>query len=360
MARDNAIGMSAVAAAGVLFVGSMLLLKDFKQVGLVHQLSLYALALFLPAAATAGYYAGRPRRGAPFRAAELFTNADRLVVGLTNLAYILCAYTAFKLLPMSYAFPLLYLYPVFYLALSAAINKTPVGARGAPVYAVTTLGILIMVYQGYRLQARASASVVAGSVLMLVAALFSALYFVFVRTVPSRAVLTRSTAQVLEEDKGRDKTHVAAIQLLESITVPLIVFLALSATLAGLSARGWRGLRVRSPVLQVVLDARTGTKGDVLKLFAGYLFLSFGCTVGSIVADNYLSPGLFTGTDYIVYVGLGTLVGVWMRKEAFPAWSKAGLFLVVAASVAGMVAGVGRAKKSAVGGKEEHGVREKA
>ena len=315
---SDAIGFASVGGGAAFFVASTFALKKYRM-GLVYQVFLYLLAMFLPSIAIVAYYNHKDPATA-FQFSELFTNSTRALIGAINIVYFICVYTAFKILPFSLAFPLLYFYPAMYVILSAAINKTPVHKDDILTLTVITLGLLFMCWA-----AEKESSTTAGTVLMITAALCSALYFVFIKSSPSRKVLARSARQIIQEDYGREKVGVAAIQMVESTAMPLIVYTI--AVAICLAKPRWLQKSIRAH--PAILGAEDSTGWTAGKLFLLYLLLSFGENAGSILANDFLPPDLFTSTEYLAYVGIGTLVGIQFLGESFPKLKAAGFLLVV-------------------------------
>ena len=307
--------------------------------GLTYQLFLYVLAVFLPAAVVASSVKSPDHDNQPFRFSQLFTERVPLLIGVANVFYLLSAYTAFKILDCSYAFPLLYVYPVLYIVLAYAINKSHVFLYEIITYTLSIAGVACMCYAGY---ARATPSTKEkgtlrlGTALMVLAALFLALYFVFLKRGAGRAVVLCGK---VHHAGGVSVVHLAAVQLLEATTVPLVVTALMAAFLGG--AARWRASwlerqRLRWPLLKrTFLDDSTGSGWRTVgTLFLLYMVLSLSCNACSILANDYLDPQVFASTEYIAYVGLGTVAGVLFLKEKLPPAGTVGLCLIVAASVA--------------------------
>lgn len=337
---SNLVGFTAVTAAATFFVASTFCLKYFS-IGLCYQLVIYLFAMFLPAFLGVLYYnhndTSNNKPSSPFNFSELFMNKVRMSVGVTNAVYMLSAYTAFKLLPFSFSFPLLYIYPILMMFFGYYINEESMPTKlEAGLFATITFGIILMCVSS--MMTETNSNYMIGTILMFIAACSMALYFTFIKnTVKNRTMLARSTKEVYDEAIHRNAYHTTGIQLMEATTIPLIITSLIAIIMTCVPSRWitkWNRMGVPESITSLSLGNGLST---IFTLFLTYMLLSFGCNISGIIADNNLSTSLFTSSEYITYIFIGSLVGFMCFDEQMPALKIAGLFLIIVAAIINII-----------------------
>ena len=177
-----------------------------------------------------------------------------------------------------------------------------------------------------------------GTILMFIAACSMALYFTFIKnTVKNRTMLARSTKEVYDEAIHRNAYHTTGIQLMEATTIPLIITSLIAIIMTCVPSRWitkWNRMGVPESITSLSLGNGLST---IFTLFLTYMLLSFGCNISGIIADNNLSTSLFTSSEYITYIFIGSLVGFMCFDEQMPALKIAGLFLIIVAAIINII-----------------------
>ena len=337
-----AYGIGAMVASAVCNTVSKVVLKRYN-VGVVYQITLLKLAMFVPALATVLYYNARPSepRATPFDFRALFTNPVRVVVGVCNFLFVLCVFLAYKLVPISYGIPLVYTFPIVTTVLGYFINgDTHVSTSALFGYAVILCGLGVICYHAFPSTTQPSFWV--GTALIVVGVLALSLFYTFVKDPPSRELLVRSTREIYKDSLDRSTFNTASVQLLEATTIPLLLLTLLSVVVACLPS-GVVARLTQWGVPETLLSTSTGTYGyTMLVLFVVYLVFAYGKLLFQIVGNDVLNTPTYSAMQY-TNVLLALVAGFWLLGEHVHTSEWIGTALVVVGAV---VVGVASGRKS--------------
>lgn len=373
-------GITAEVIGTLCIVISITCLKHFR-IGLIYELALMLCALFVPALLILLYY----RHVSPtpptkshtatddhFRLTDLFTDGNRLEVGLYTFGYFLFTYSSYRLLPITIAMPIFVTYPVFDILLTPLINKTP-GPN-----AKQWIGIVMLLAGVATFLHNATATVVTPTIVFgicvgFIGAVSIALRMIYTAHRPVMGAPVRPVAHVLRDHPEHavltmitpstpitpitSPTHSTpttttlttitsttttqytpslyhlSIQMLETSTIGMLCFLVLTALLASLPQR-WITCFTRTMGIPKGLVSRSTDGGwpCMLLVFCIYCVFTFGGNTLLIAADDMLPTNLYACLVYVAVV-LSMLSGYFVLGETVTMSELVGLLLIVVGGV---------------------------
>jgi len=321
------VGFIAMTIASTLYACSILLLKRFS-VGFIFQISIYLMAFFVPGVFIVSYYNNYTDK--KFNMKELFTNKLRLVIALCNTLYVVCAFAAFKILPISYAFPLFYTYPLFIICFSHFIDNSPlITTTETYGFSVVALGLLMMIVNGY-MENQQSNGFITGTVLVLLGSLFVSLLFTFSKNVKHRNLLTISSEEIDASTKDKPESLLLAEEILTCSTLPLIFISSLAIIYILLPNKTIENIKNVTGLPSALLGRSYGQPNELTTLsllFITYVIFSAGGTTAGFLANNFLPSNLFSPLTYL-YVLVGSFIGYLFLGESLSPLKLFGLLFV--------------------------------
>ena len=321
------VGFIAMTIASTLYACSILLLKRFS-VGFIFQISVYLMAFFVPGVFIVSYYNNYTDK--KFNMKELFTNKLRLVIALCNTLYVVCAFAAFKILPISYAFPLFYTYPLFIICFSHFIDNSPlITTTETYGFSVVALGLLMMIVNGY-MENQQSNGFITGTVLVLLGSLFVSLLFTFSKNVKHRNLLTISSEEIDASTKDKPESLLLAEEILTCSTLPLIFISSLAIIYILLPNKTIENIKNVTGLPSALLGRSYGQPNELTTLsllFITYVIFSAGGTTAGFLANNFLPSNLFSPLTYL-YVLVGSFIGYLFLGESLSPLKLFGLLFV--------------------------------
>lgn len=357
-------GVGTEVVGTLLIIVSVSVLKCF-HLGIVYKLALMLVALFVLSVAMVAVHTVGPWKThdthftrSTFDVRELFVDKRRLQVGLFTLGYFLCTYASYSLLPITLAMPLFVTYPVIDILLSPLVNHTtlPNWKQWCGV-GLLMGGVAIYLYEGYTHVHTSGMTV--GVVLALLGSLSIALRMIYTKDRPTMGAPVRHSAEVQAEhpewvspaQRAMDKRRVTAvaaadddrprrpsvyhvgIQMLETSTIAMLVFVVLAVGLACVPASCLARLRDHLGVPEAIVSRSLGGSGwGVLLVFGVFVVCTGGGNALLIAADDVLPTNIFASLVY-TSVLFSMLSGYFFLGERVAALEVVGMVCIIVGGV---------------------------
>ena len=272
-----------------MYISETVILKKFKHISLVNKLFIICLSAMIPSLLVTYKYKN-------FDFMSLFTNKNRLLVGLLMTIFFISAYNGYKILPTSYSVPLFMTTPLLMMIFDGIIENSKLNIKQLLCGLFSFIGVLIVSFEKVNID---KSLLKTGIISMIVGIVTYSLAYTLQKYTPERTFL-KGDSEKEDRDKKKPIIERVHLNLLNIFTLPFIVVSLLSLVDKKYFPSTYRG--------------KTPTMKEFITLILVFLLLNYGHNVAFFYSYNNLPINIYGALENTNVIA-SLIIGSFFLKE---------------------------------------------